>query len=241
MIPPRPVPHPGTVDVIGRRSPGGNGELPDEGGPDGADLTDDQAPPPRSWLPGWLRPAGGTAADGVGANSPADEDDLSRKPTDMRNPEPLYGYVVALELIVISILNLTVTHGKGAPTHPSTTWAVVGLLASIALVGIIRTHHRLIVAFSAVIAAFFVTLPRVPDSLTVIHLLALVIPVIYAFYLSQRQRKAAAARLKAGRTRAASEPKGDPGRRRGRRDKATASGPQPNRRYTPPKAKRARR
>jgi hypothetical protein len=216
-------------------------------GSDDDDLADDQgAPGPRSWMPGWLRlPASLTAGKGAGSDAAAPpEDDLSGKSNDMRDPEPLYGYVVALELIAVSILNLTVTHGKGAPTHPSTTWSLVGLLASIALVGIIRTtHHRLIVAFSCVIAAFFVTLPRVPDSLTVIHLLALIIPVVYAFYLSQRQRKAAAARLRAGRSRPASEAKGESGRRsrRGRREKEAPSGPQANRRYTPPKAKRARR
>ena len=51
---------------------------------------------------------------------PSPEDDLDLKPTAMRRPEPLYGYVVGLELIFISILNLTVTHGKGAPAHPAT-------------------------------------------------------------------------------------------------------------------------
>ena len=174
-------------------------------------------------------------------------DDLDLNPTDMRSPEPLYGYVVALELIAVSILNLTLTHGKGAPTHPSTTLSLIGLVASLAVLGIVRTHHRLIVGFSAVIAAFFVTLPKVPDSLSTTHLLALFIPVIYAFVLTQRQRKAATARQRAGRS-AASRPApaastaaaGSGGRRR--RKKATVpTGPTANRRYTPPKAKRPSR
>ena len=44
------------------------------------------------------------------------------KPSAMRGNEALWGYVVAGELIVVSILNLMVTHGKGAPAHPNTSW-----------------------------------------------------------------------------------------------------------------------
>jgi hypothetical protein len=178
-------------------------------------------------------------------------DDLSLKSTAMRGTEALYGYVVALELIGVSILNLTVTHGKGAPTHPATGWAVIGLLASIALIGVIQTHHRLIVAFAAVIAAFFATLPRVPNSVSSAHVLALIIPVVYAFVLAQRQRKAASAQARAGRSgggqvaggRAGPSERRGPAtsRRRSRRETSGPSGPQKNRRYTPPKAKRPRR
>jgi hypothetical protein len=174
-------------------------------------------------------------------------DDLDLNPSDMRSPEPLYGYVVAMELIAVSILNLTLTHGKGAPTHPSTTLSLIGLIASLAVLGIVRTHHRLIVGFAAVIAAFFVTLPKVPDSLSTTHLLALIIPVIYAFVLTQRQRKAATARQRAGRSAssrpapAASTATSGSGGRRGRKKASVPTGPTANRRYTPPKAKRPSR
>src|SRR6185437_4594312 len=64
-------------------------------------------------------------------------DDASLKPATMRGTEPLYGYVVAIELIGVSILNLTVTHGTGAPAHPPTRLSVIGLIGSIALIGVI--------------------------------------------------------------------------------------------------------
>ena len=94
-------------------------------------------------------------------------DDLDLKPTAMRSPKPLYGYVVAAELIVVSILNLTVTHGNGAPRIPDRPWrwsawsprspwsgSSAPTTASSCLAG---RHRR----------AFFVTLPEVPNSLAV--------------------------------------------------------------------------
>jgi hypothetical protein len=194
---------------------------------------EEEAAPRRRWLAPWGR-------DG------AAPDDPSLKPATMRGTEALYGYVVALELIGVSILNLTVTHGRGAPAHPPTRLSVIGLIGSIALIGVVRIHHRLIVPFATIIAAFLVTLPKVPDSLTAAHLLALVIPVVYAFVLTQRQRKATTAQTRAGRSATSratpAERRADAvGRRRGRQDAAAQSGPRPNRRYTPPKAKRPRR
>ncbi len=155
------------------------------------------APAPAGGLRRWLPRR--RSDDPVSFEQPAAAAPQELKPNDMVKPEPLYGYIVGLELIGVSILNLTATTGKGAPAHPPTVLSVIGLIAAIALLGIVRTNHRLIVAFSVVIAAFFVTLPKVPDRLQVPHLLALVIPVIYAFILAQRQRRLATARAKAGR------------------------------------------
>ena len=133
------------------------------------------------------------------------------------------------------------------PTRP-TTWSAVGLLASIALIPIIRfTNHRLIVAFYTVVATFFATQPRTPTSLAITHFLALGIAIVYAFWLSQRQRKAATARARAGQSGSrpaeadvvasgADRPQRRPAR--SRREKNAPSGPQASRRYTPPKAKR---
>jgi hypothetical protein len=238
--------------VIGRRGASRGGATPDDWSDDSegaesdtGDTSDtagtgdsDSDRPARSPF-GWLSPR---SQRGDSQPGPAvQDDDLDLNPSDMRSPEPLYGYVVALELIAVSILNLTVTHGKGAPAHPSTTLSVVGLAASLAVLGIVRTHHRLIVGFSAVIAAFFVTLPKVPDALSTTHLLALFIPVIYAFVLTQRQRKATTLRAKAGRsasTRPAPAAPAGSGRRGRRKKEAAPTGPTANRRYTPPKAKR---
>jgi hypothetical protein len=118
------------------------------------------------------------------------EADDGLKATSMRGTEPLYGYVVALELIVVAILNLTVTKGVGAPAKPSTGMGIIGLVAAAALLVVMRTRHRTAVAFSAIIAAFFVTLPKVPNSLKLAHVVALIFPVIYALILTQRQRRA---------------------------------------------------
>jgi hypothetical protein len=194
--------------------------------------TDDEGPAPRRR---WLAARGGRD----------EPDDPSLKPATMRGTEALYGYVVALELIGVSVLNLTVTHGKGAPAHPPTRLSVIGLIGSIALIGVVRLHHRLIVPFATIIAAFLVTLPKVPNSLTPAHLLALVIPVVYAFLLTQRQRKATTAQTRAGRSATSRATPADRradavSRRRARQD-AARQGPRPNRRYTPPKAKRPRR
>ena len=118
----------------------------------------------------------------------------------MRGDEARWGYVVAGALIVVAIINLTVTHGPGAAKHPNTTLALVGLVASIALVAIIRTHHRFIVPLAAIGAAFFVTLPsQVPNSVRSVHIVALIIPVVYAFVLTQRQRRATTAQAQARR------------------------------------------
>ncbi len=174
-----------------------------------------------------------------------------RKPSTMAWPEPLYGAVVALELIVIAVLNLTVTTGKGAPTHSQTTLSLVGLACAIGFGALILTRNRMVVSFAAIAAGFFVTLPKVPDRVTVFHLFGLIFPLVYAFVLTQRQRKDSAALTKAraagggarltpseSRARAQADRRDRRGRR-GRRSKAAQpAGPAPNRRYTPPKPKR---
>lgn len=195
---------------------------------------------------------GGT--DEIGRGSTAG-DDPSLRPRDMRGSEIMYGYLIASELIVVSILDLTVTHGKGAPTGPqhllgasvtSRDLAFLGLAASIGVLAVIQTRNRFVVPFAAIIAAFFATLPKVPDSLSVVHLVGLVVPIVFAFVLTQRQRKDTLALANSGRSprsrTAASNGRAAPARgRRSRRQAAVPTGPQKNRRYTPPKAKRPRR
>jgi hypothetical protein len=226
--------------VIGRKSNHRGGDPVEAGVPDliPPEEEDPEPGPLRRW---WMNLSQAAVSDP--AASP--EDDLHLKPTTMRRPEPLYGYVVALELIFISILNLTVTHGRGAPAHPATTWSVIGLLIAIGMIPIIRfTNHRLIVAFYTVAATFFATQPRTPSSLAITHFLALGIAIVYAFWLSQRQRKAASARARGGQSGsgggAAPRQKANNSgtARRGRREKNAPTGPQASRRYTPPKAKR---
>ncbi|MBV9660374.1 MAG: hypothetical protein JO337_04385 [Acidimicrobiales bacterium] len=159
----------------------------------------------------------------------------------MRGKETRYGYIVAAELVVVAILNLIVTHGKGAPAHPQTTVALIGLFAAIGLAALLRTRNRMIVGIGSVVASFFVsTLPQAPQSLSTLHFLALAIPLVYAFYLTQRQRRATTSRLRERRATASSpSPRESSGRRRKRKQAEEPTGPAPSRRYTPPKSKRS--
>lgn len=187
-----------------------------------------------------------TVETGHRANG-ADAPDAQLKPSAMRGPEFRYGVAVALILLVVAVLNLAVRHGPGAPKHPQTGLAIVGLVAALAVFPILLTRNRFIAPFAAVIAAFFVTLPSGPNSVKSVHVLAIVFPLVYALVLTQRQRKLAmaAARSKAASRQAAgasgSSASASPRGGRRRKSEPTAAGPSANRRYTPPKAKKARR
>lgn len=164
------------------------------------------------------------------------------KPSAMQGREFLYGHVVAGILIAVAIANFVVTKGTGAPKHPQTTLSILGLVAALALLPLLQTRNRFIAPFGAVIAAFFVTFPRGPNSVQSLHVLAIVFPLVYALLLTQRQRKAAIAQVKAG-GRPRREPRVSRRQAAADRGKGTArpSSPSRNRRYTPPKAKRAKR
>jgi hypothetical protein len=184
----------------------------------------------------------------------AETEEADLKPSAMRGTEPLYGYVVAAELLAVAILNLTDTHGAGAPAHPDKILAAIGILAAAAVVAAIRfTRHRMIVGFVTIAAAFVVTLPKTPSSLRLVHIIAIAIPLIYAFILTQRQNKDRMAEVKraragesgsnvarGGQTAAARRAEAQRRRRdrRGRRGVAEPSGPKASSRYTPPKPKR---
>lgn len=167
------------------------------------------------------------------------------KPSAMRGSEPLYGYVVGLELLVVAVLNLTVTHGKGAPAHPQTTLAAIGVVTSLGFVAVIRLKNRMAAGFGAIVAAFFVTLPRVPNSMAIAHIFALVIPMAYGLIITQRQRRDTPKLARGARGAGAGGAKSSAGtgqvpsggRRRGRKTPEPVSGPRQNARYTPPKSK----
>jgi hypothetical protein len=183
-----------------------------------------------------------------------DFDEADLKPSAMRSMEPLYGYLVAAELLVVAILNLTDTHGPGAPAHPDTALAAAGILGAAAVAAAIRfTRHRMVVAFVTIAAAFLVSVPKIPNSLEVVHVIAIAVPFVYAFILTQRQNRARAADIKqaraaesasggsrAGRSDAARRAADQAKRRdrRGRRGVPEPSGPKASNRYTPPKPKR---
>ncbi|MGH9057395.1 MAG: hypothetical protein ACRDYY_16285 [Acidimicrobiales bacterium] len=187
----------------------------------------------------WIGERFGPRRDGGRADQ-APDDDL--KPSAMRGSESLYAYVAAAEMIAVAVLNLVITHGKGASSHPQTTLAVVGLLAAIAFVPTVFTRSRMIVPFAAVVAAFLVTLPKVPASLSTAHFITLIIVVVYALVLTGRQRKATAKAGGRSGARQSGERAGSRvARGRGGRSKDIApGGPQASRRYTPPKVKAKR-
>jgi hypothetical protein len=162
-------------------------------------------------------------------------------PSAMQGSEEMWGYVVAAELLLASVLTYANRHAAGVSASQTQTWKyVAAFAASLALVPVIRLRRRMLAGFAAILAAFCVSLPPAPKSQALIHILALVIPLGYALLLTQRQRKATLARggsssPKRSRRTDRGETKSER-RRSGKspQPKQTASG-----RYTPPKAKRA--
>ena len=176
-----------------------------------------------------------------GRRVPAPLPDDGLKASAMRGSEPLYGYVVALELVVVGILNLTVTSGAGAPTHPSMALDAVGVAAAISLFGFLQTKNRVLVAFAVIVTAFFVNLPKVPNSLAIAHVFALAFPFAYSLVLTQRHRRRMKGELQAARTRRPASPPARRSRRNTRANAVEPTGPRPSARYTPPKTKRTAR
>ena len=156
-------------------------------------------------------------------------------PTRMSGREPLFGYIAAGVIVLASILNLVVTTGPGAPAHP-TTWAnYAGILFALALTVSIRFRNRMLSPFIAIFGAFFVTLAKGPDSLSLPHIVTLLVGVAFAMIVSLHQRrdqKALGPVTPAGR-RAAADARAR--RRRGEPEPTVTKHPAPNRRYTPPK------
>jgi hypothetical protein len=166
--------------------------------------------------------------------SEVDPADLELKPSVMRGSEAMYGYMVGFELVVVAVLELTVTTGKGAPAHPPTALAGAGLAVSLGALALLRFwKNRTAVAFAVIAAALVVDLPTVPDRLAVAKLFAVFIPLAYGLILIRRQTRSTTARQRAG-----VEPKPAPTGRAGRKAAPAAKKPIRSGRYTPPKAKR---
>jgi hypothetical protein len=170
-----------------------------------------------------------------GLSRPAEEDNPS--PNRMQGNEHLFGYAAAVVIALGGVLDLMVTTGKGAPAHPSTWTAYIGILLAIALVVSIQFRHRMISPFVAIFGAFFVTLAKGPDSLETPHIVVLMVSVAFAVIVSLRQRrdqKALTPTLTSAERRAAADARRR--RRKGEPDlPAPVKRPSPNRRYTPPK------
>lgn len=165
---------------------------------------------------------------GPSAQAPVDPD---ASPMRMQGREQLWGYAAAAILAAGAVANLLDTTGKGAPAHPVLWPSWVGLALAAGLAGSIQFRNRLLSPFTAIFAAFFLTLERGPDSLAYIHIVVLFAAVGFAVAVTMRQRRQqralGPARGRSGRGGAASRGTAD--------DSGRARKPPPNRRYTPPK------
>jgi uncharacterized membrane protein YgcG len=157
-------------------------------------------------------------------------------PIQLREWEIPAAYVVAVVVVVVAVLEFTVTTGKGAPKNPSVVLPSVALVAAAAQAISVRFGNRLITAFLGIVAGITVGYTKTPDSLSLLRDIGLFLPFIYGFVVIQRQSRA---------QRAITGPRGRRGRGAagggggGRQSSKTpeATGPKANRRYTPPKAK----
>lgn len=153
----------------------------------------------------------------------------------MQGREPFYGYVVAALIGIAAVLNMVVTIGPRPTTADLIESAVAIALAGALAYTIARYAHRLLSPFVAIIAAFFITLPPVPTTLAVPHLVVLITGLVWFFVVTQRHRQADKALAKSGVRRGAGSSAGARARRGSKRDQPEPKGPQANRRYTPPK------
>ncbi len=116
--------------------------------------------------------------------------DARRSSTRMEGNEPVWGVVLAGILIVVSVLNLTVTTGPGAPAHPSSFDSVIAIVLALALVVVsLRVRSRMVSPLVGIVAAFFTTLGKTPTSLSAPHIIALFAALAFALILSMRQRR----------------------------------------------------
>lgn len=156
-------------------------------------------------------------------------------PTRMSGREPLFGYIAAGVIVLASILNLVVTTGPGAPAHPTVWPNYAGILFAVALTVSIRFRNRMLSPFIAIFGAFFVTLAKGPDSLSLPHIVTLLVGVAFAMIVSLHQRRdqKAMGPVTPADRRAAADARAR--RRRGEPEPTVTKHPAPNRRYTPPK------
>jgi hypothetical protein len=182
--------------------------------------------------------------------TPVYEDD-GRPPSAMRGNEPFYGFIVNMLLLATSVLDLVDTTGKGAPAHPDRVEQIAGVVAGLVLLGLQRTKHRFIVGFATIIAVFFITLPKAPDSLVLPHLVCLAAGFAYGMWITLHQSRAIKAKAVADKAASRTQTRLTPAERkaqalaqrqekRNKRRGVATTGPKPSSRYTPPKAKRRR-
>jgi hypothetical protein len=169
--------------------------------------------------------------------SPSTPAEDAANPASMKGNEPILGLVVAFVILIVAVLDLTVTKGTGAPKHAETWAPLIGIGLAVVLAVSLRWRNRLASPFIAIFAAYFVEVGKTPKSLTYPHVLALASAVGVAVMLTLRHRQdqKAAGTVSAADRRAAADARRR--RRKGEPEPVTAvKRPPPSARYTPPKA-----
>ncbi len=167
-----------------------------------------------------------------------DDPDEPTSSLRMRPQEIKVGYLAAIVLIVIPIVFLTVTTGKGAPAHPSSVLPALGLVLAVAMVATISLSNRILSAILAASSSLATTSSLVPTSVRGLSTVDLIAAMGFAVWISLRQSKARKLALVQRRKAAqAGRPGGPRPARKGRRDAKVEepTGPPPSARYTPPK------
>lgn len=155
------------------------------------------------------------------------------RPMELREWEIPAGYAVAGVIVLLAILELTVTHGKGAVKNPSPVLPLLAVVMALVQAATIRFKNRLLTALTGVAGGLLIVATRVPDSLAVPHSFGFLVPIIYAFLVTNRHNRAQRA-LRGPRNQARG------GGRRGSNAAPEPTGPKASRRYTPPRPKEDR-
>lgn len=161
------------------------------------------------------------------------------KPIDLRDWEIPAGYVVAGLIVVAAVIELTITHGQGAPPTPPRILPGVSIVLAIGVALTIRFRNRIVTGIAAAAAALVLSFVQVPVSVGVVRVVGFIAAFAYAFIIIQRQSSAqrrlnreARERGRGGASRGGSTGRGGQG---GRNAPEPTSGPRASRRYTPPK------
>jgi hypothetical protein len=158
-------------------------------------------------------------------------------PIRLRDWEIPVAYVVSAFVLVVALLEITSNTGKGAPKSPDKIIPGIALVLAVTQAFSVRAKNRLFTGIVGIVAGMLVGYTKTGTSLNLLRELGLFVPFIYGFAVTQRQSRAQRALNPRGsrRRRGSAVAAPSPGVRGSKA--AAVSGPQPNRRYTPPKAK----
>ncbi|MDQ6839020.1 MAG: hypothetical protein M3137_11990, partial [Actinomycetota bacterium] len=115
-----------------------------------------------------------------------DDPDQTGSPVRMRGNEATLGYAAAAVLTIIPVIFLTVTTGKGAPAHPVTAAAAIGVVLGLVMAASIRLSNRILTAFLAVGSSLATTATAVPTSVRPLSTVDLLAALGFAMLITLR-------------------------------------------------------